>query len=204
MLVFLPPNLKSLADLVARREHARFGATYCVRLTEEATGLYRAEATDGYVLGIARGPSPDSPDVIDPTLVGDAAELLIPQEDWREAFKLVPKAGRSGAPSLAVASAEEGGILFATSKGTSRAAVGEGRFPDTNRVLPTALPLVSVLVDPDMLTRVLKVASGFREEDSRAVALHFWRKGLLGVTARNPQTGQAFDALCVPLTLPKS
>jgi hypothetical protein len=72
-------------------------------------------------------------------------------------------------------------------------------------VLPTGLPLASVLVDPDMLARVLKVAATFREEGPRAVALHFWPgRGLLGVTARNPQTGQAFDALLVPLTLAKS
>jgi hypothetical protein len=48
------------------------------------------------------------------------------------------------------------------------------------------------------------VAAGFREEGALAVGLHFWpSKGLLGVTARNPQSGQAFDALMVPLILPK-
>ena len=72
--------------------------------------------------------------------------------------------------------------------------------PRRGRVLPATLPLVSVVVDPDHLARVLKVAAGFREEGARGVALHFWpSRGLLGVTAHNPETGQAFDALCVPL-----
>src|SRR4051794_8174255 len=66
MIVVLPPNLKALAVLTADQGHARFAATSCVRLTQEPSGLYRAEATDGYVLGIARGPSLESPDVIDP------------------------------------------------------------------------------------------------------------------------------------------
>jgi hypothetical protein len=207
VLLSLPPNLKPLAALAADSEHARFGATVCVRLTQEASGLYRCEVTDGRVLGIARGPSPDAPDLIDPALVDDAAELLVAAKDWQEAFALLPKpkARRGGEEALAVASAAEGGILFASRKGTSRAPRGEGRYPDTSRVLPTTLPLVSVLVDPDNLVRVLKVAAGFREEDARGVLLHFWpSKGLLGVTARNRQSSQAFDALCVPLTPAKS
>jgi hypothetical protein len=202
MIVFLPPNLRPLASLAADAEHARFGATVCVRLTQEPSGLYRAEVTDGKVLGIARGPSPAGPEVIDPALVDDAAELLVAARDWQEAFALLPK--RPAGEALAVASAE-GGVLFASRKGTSRAPRGEGRFPDTGRVLPTALPLVSVLVDPDYLVRLLKVAAAFREDGSRGVSLHFWpSKGLLGVTVKNPQSGQAFDALLVPLTLPTS
>jgi hypothetical protein len=36
------------------------------------------------------------------------------------------------------------------------------------------------------------------------VALHYWPgKHLLGVTAYNPSSGQAFDALLVPLAVPK-
>src|SRR5262245_61654491 len=105
MIVLLPANLRPLADLAAKQEQARFGAMYCVRLAEETGGLYRAEATDGRVLGIVRGPSPEGAEVIDPDLVGEAAELLVPQQDWREAFKLLPKPGRSGGQPLAVAAA---------------------------------------------------------------------------------------------------
>src|SRR5262245_12952034 len=179
MFVLLPPNLKALAALAADQGHARFAATSCVRLTQEPSGLYRAEATDGHVLGIARGPSPEAPDGIDPTLADDAAELLIGAKDWQGAFALLPK---RGAEALAVASAE-GAVLFASRKGTSRAPRGEGRFPDTARVLPAGLPLASVLVDPDMLARVLKVAAAFREEGTKGVCLHFWPgRGLLGAT----------------------
>src|SRR5262249_35589838 len=202
MFVLLPPNLRALAALAADQGHARFSATSCVRLTQEPSGLYRAEATDGHVLGIARGPSPEGPDVIDPALADDAAELLIGAKDWQGAFGLRPK--RRVGEALAVASAA-GAVLFASRKGTSRAPRGEGRFPDTARVLPEGLPLASVLVDPDMLGRVLKVAAAFREEGSRGVTLHFWPgRGLLGVPPRTPQAGQAFAPLCAPLPPAKS
>jgi hypothetical protein len=103
-----------------------------------------------------------------------------------------------------VAPAAEGGIVFATSKGISRAPLGEGRFPHTASVLPKGKPLVSVPVDPEQLVRLLKVAAALREDGALAVVLHFWPgKALLGVTADNPATGQAFDGLMVPLSVAK-
>jgi hypothetical protein len=202
VLVLLHPNLRPLAALAADQEHARFGATVCVRLTQEPSGLYRCEVTDGRVLGIARGPSPEGPELIDSALTDDAAELLIVARDWQEAFALLPKIPRPGVEEALAVASSEGSVLFATRKGTSRALQGTGRYPDTSRVLPASLPLASVLVDPDYLARVLKVAAAFREDGSRGVSLHFWpSRQLLGVTVQNPKTGQAFDALLVPLSV---
>jgi hypothetical protein len=46
MLLFIPRSLCALKRVAARQEHARYGATQGIRITL-ASGLYRAEATDG-------------------------------------------------------------------------------------------------------------------------------------------------------------
>ena len=46
MLLFIPRSLCALKRVAAKSEHARFGATQGIRIAL-ASGLYRAEATDG-------------------------------------------------------------------------------------------------------------------------------------------------------------
>jgi hypothetical protein len=62
MLLFIPRSLCALKRVAAKAEHARYGATQGIRITL-ASGLYRAEATDGrraivvQGLGAHRGPT---------------------------------------------------------------------------------------------------------------------------------------------------
>src|SRR5262249_40597267 len=73
------------------------------------------------------------PDLIDPALVDDAAELLVAAKDWQEAFALLPKpkARRGGEETPAGAAAAGGGVPFARRQGTSRAPRGAGPPPPT-------------------------------------------------------------------------
>ncbi len=47
MLLFIPRSLCALKRVAAKVEHAKFGATQSIRITL-ASGVYRAEATDGW------------------------------------------------------------------------------------------------------------------------------------------------------------
>ena len=46
MLLFIPRSLCALKRVAAKAEHAKFGATQGIRIAL-ASGVYRAEATDG-------------------------------------------------------------------------------------------------------------------------------------------------------------
>lgn len=205
MLTCLPRNLKDLATLCAT-ENARFGATAGVRLTVEESGLYRAEATDGRVLGIVRGPWPDPPfPMPDPT---DAADVMIAAKDWRGAFDMIPKGAKGDMATLAIASGDrigEGQLVRAhlvSFESRREVACIEGRFPDVSRVLPSGAPMFRIAVDPWYLAEVLKVAGKLIENSgARRVDLLFYgSQKPMAVLARNTDTGQVFDGLVVPLT----
>ncbi|MCI0456916.1 MAG: hypothetical protein L0Z62_08055 [Gemmataceae bacterium] len=208
MIVHLHPNLKLLADIAAD-EHARVGATTAIRVLEEPSGLYRCEATDGKALVIVRGPFDPDDAIVGP--LGDEAHVecgaaLIHAKDWKEAFNfLVVK--HKGRPPMGITLATmRGGARFVSLAGLRPAPEVEGRFPDVNRVLPKHPPQVSVGVDPDLVIRVLRAAAALRADGELAVVLHFWpdpHGGKLGVTLRNGSTGQALDAVFVPLVLNK-
>jgi hypothetical protein len=80
MIVLLPTNLRPMADLAARQEQARFGATYCVRLQEESGG------------GLARG-AQHRP--------GDGRRRV--GSDPRESVRAAAQAGTSPATSRTLA-----------------------------------------------------------------------------------------------------
>jgi hypothetical protein len=54
MLLFIPRSLCALKRVAAKAEHARYGATQGIRISV-ASGLYRAEATDGRRAVIVQG-----------------------------------------------------------------------------------------------------------------------------------------------------
>ena len=62
MLLFIPRSLCALKRVAAKVEHAKFGATQGIRIAL-ASGVYRAEATDGRRAMVVRGlvPGEDPP-----------------------------------------------------------------------------------------------------------------------------------------------
>src|ERR1700758_1179155 len=78
MLLFIPRSLCALKRVAAKVEHARFGATQGIRIAL-ASGVYRAEATDGrralIVQGLVPGEDPPWPGFKD--LPDDACETII-------------------------------------------------------------------------------------------------------------------------------
>src|SRR5215831_18532837 len=97
-MLLLPKNLEVLERLAAESGTigGRLGGLASVRLTVTADG-YRAEATNGKVLGIVTGPagSPDKfPTAALPATASDTAtEALVPGDAWKEAFKGLPRRG---------------------------------------------------------------------------------------------------------------
>ncbi len=70
MLLFIPRSLCALKSVAAKVEHARFGATQGIRIPL-ASGLYRAEATDGHRTMVVQGLVP----IKDPPWPGSTAEI---------------------------------------------------------------------------------------------------------------------------------
>jgi hypothetical protein len=201
VLLCVHTNLKDVAALAASTEHARFGATTCVKLIDQRNGLYRLEATDGRVLAVVQGPdgrddaARDNPLLGSEDLAPEVFEALIPAEDFKHALGLDKKA------RLVAVSAQEHDLRFFTLTQQLAARQGEGRFPEVGRVIPDRLPLFSVRVSIKLFQRILKLFQGFCAEGAEAVALHYHGKNApLGFTARNAETGQTLDALLVPLT----
>jgi hypothetical protein len=57
MLLFIPRSLSALKRVAAKAKHARYGATTGIRITL-ASGVYRAEATDGRRVVVVQGVVP--------------------------------------------------------------------------------------------------------------------------------------------------
>jgi hypothetical protein len=89
MLLFIPRSLCALKRVAAKTEHHKFGATQGIRIAV-ASGLYRAEATDGRRALVVQGLVPledppwpgfrDTPD--------DAFEAIILPKDLERACKV--------------------------------------------------------------------------------------------------------------------
>ena len=82
MLLFIPRSLCALKRVAAKVEHAKFGATQGIRIAL-ASGVYRAEATDGrramIVQGLIPGEEPPWPGFKE--LPDDAFETVILPRD---------------------------------------------------------------------------------------------------------------------------
>ncbi|MCI0742183.1 MAG: hypothetical protein L0Y72_24380 [Gemmataceae bacterium] len=89
MLLFIPRSLCALKRVAAKAEHAEFGATMGIRIGL-ASGLFRAEATDGRRAMIVQGLVP----ALDPPWPGfkdtpdDAFETIILPKELERACKL--------------------------------------------------------------------------------------------------------------------
>jgi hypothetical protein len=215
MSVYFPRNVAKLAKL-ASTSRGRY-ALGCVRVQASGDGTYRAEATDGRVLGVIRGQSLDATYPAIEEASNGVQEALIPAKDWQDAFRLK---GKQDAIGLAMGRVEEQTpipegqrtedgpectvrvhrpCLFASDKGQLVTEAEEGRYPPTDEVIPKHGALVTFRLDPAILARLLEVVTALADDDNRAVTFLYYGKGrVIGLAAHNRQ-GQFFDGVIMPL-----
>jgi hypothetical protein len=217
-MLLLPKNVSALVRLAATpgTAVAQLGAIAGVRLIASEGG-YRAEATNGKVLGIVTGPvrNPDwFPDsAIPPAAADSATEAVVLPEAWKEALKGLP--ARPATPALgdvAVLLGPDGATLVTTDGDNvtvTDAPRPEGRFPDVEKPFPREAPTARFAVDPALLRTLLAVAEAFTDQQGqKRVVFEVWmpKAGAgqtslqpIQVTARN-DAGQEFRGLIVPLS----
>src|SRR5262245_59166889 len=180
MPLYLPPNLAALAKVAGASPRL---ALHGLRVVDLG-GAYRVEASDGRRLAVAQGQSTDRGypplDAVDEA--PDHGPVLVPTDSWRAAFRLVDKHH----PEVALAVGADG-ICFAGPSASQQLAPAEGPYPDVNTVLPTALPLVQVAVNAQLLAELLGVAAAFADAGNshRTELLYFGPGKSLGVSTRN-------------------
>lgn len=224
--MLLRRELASLAAVCAREEQDRYGLTSCVKLRLEEDGYYRCEATDARRLLVVRGPNTDTEGTFPVGL-----DVFVPAEDWKKVFKLgAGKKVRSPSPFVRAGfewkeeqverPGEEGQpprvqlvktpvVVFSDVAGTESVRVEqtqEGRYPDVNKVIPTAPPLIKVSIDPAYLAELMKSMQQFTDDESRRVDLLFFgtspekaRQVPVGAACGSNESGLTVDGLIVPL-----
>jgi DNA polymerase III sliding clamp (beta) subunit (PCNA family) len=200
--LLLPANLASLAN--ACPAAAEWFALTGVLVKATANG-YEAVATNGRILALVQGDSaadpleyPHVPELVEAPPSQDQA--VIPASEWREAFRSVPR-GKAvriepilGHVAVHLGQQES---LLATSDG-ERASVRqtrnvEGRYPNYEAVLPSDEPALTIVLDPDLLLALVKIARVFTIPDQSRI------NKLLVVRAANGT--QRFVGLQMPMTL---
>jgi hypothetical protein len=191
MRLYLPRNLAGLAQLAGANSGRT--ALHAVRIRDPGGGLYRAEVTDGRLLVVVQGAVPRACYPALDEAPGGGAEALVARDDWRRAFQLGDRRRPVG---LAVDA--EGGLILATGDQALTVRACDGRYPDTDAVLPQHGPLVAMRLNPTLLGGLLKLAATLNPDGG--VDLLFFGPGKpLGLMTRN-DSGQTFDALLMPLT----
>ena len=209
--LLLPPNLAALTRLVAKNQHSRFGATTGVHLSTTADGGFRAEATDGRVLGIVTGKLADAskyPDV-PPLQCAPNGQLqgTIPADVWSRAFKAVPNP-RKVSPilgNLAVVFGNNQATLVSTdleNVNVLTPRLVEGRFPDTDKIVPKDKARLSVNVDAKLLIELLQTAMAFSSPDqNNRVTIEFYDAKRPFVVRSSTDDGPDFLGMAVPLVI---
>lgn len=202
----LPANLAALAKVATKDTGHRY-ATSGVYLEVTATG-YRAEATTGRILARVDGLAPVA-ERVPPTLAdapNGATSAIIPGSDWVAGLKRIHKKARSPHDVVHVVLGQHV-TTFGDWQDQSQTAENiDGRWPNTDRVLPTGSPTATVAVDGHLLAQLLTVAAAFAEAgtDAARVVLEL-RQSKPGcsqtpvVLRSSNSTGQTFTGLLVPL-----
>ena len=169
MLLFIPRSLCALKRVAAKAEHARFGATQGIRIAL-ASGVYRAEATDGrramIVQGLIPGEDPPWPGFKD--LPDDACEAIILPRDLERACKVGEDFLQSRFGLFGIATMGNDVCLGLGSELVTARTV-EGRFPNINQVIPKKRPLFTFSFDPKTLAETLLAMAELLPETDRRV-----------------------------------
>jgi hypothetical protein len=203
MLLFIPRSLCALRRIAAKEQNSRFAATQGIRIAL-ASGVYRAEATDGrramVVQGLIPGEDPPWPGFKD--LPDDACETVILPRDLERACKVGEDFLQSRFGLFGIATMGNDVCLGLGSELVTCRTV-EGRFPSIDQVIPKKRPLFTFSFDPKTLAETLLAMADLLPETDRRVQLFYYGDNLpIGFCARNIDNGIMIDALVVPLTKP--
>jgi hypothetical protein len=205
MLLFIPRSLCALKRVAAKAEHARYGATTGIRITL-ASGLYRAEATDGRRAVVVQGLVP----IEDPPWPGfkevpdDACEAIVLPKELERACKVGDQFVQSRCDMVGMATIGDGVLCLGLGTDLVTARTVEGRFPMIDNVMPKKRPMFTFRVDPKLLAETLLTMAELLPDDARGVQCFYYGDGYpLGFCAQNPENGMMIDALVVPLSLPQ-
>jgi hypothetical protein len=204
MLLFIPRSLCALKRVAAKAEHYRFAATQGIRIAS-ASGLFRAEATDGHRAIIVQGlaPTEEPPWPGFKELPDDASEAVILPKDLERGCKVGDASlqSRFGVVGIATRDSE---VSLGLGADVVTARTVEGRFPNISQVIPKKRPLFTFRVDPKTLAETLLAIADLLPEEARGVQCFYYGEELaLGFCARNSENGLMIDALVVPLIAPK-
>jgi hypothetical protein len=204
MLVFIPRSLCALKRVAAKAEHARYGATQGIRITL-ASGLYRAEATDGRRAVIVQGLVP----IEDPPWPGfkevpdDACEAVVLPKDLERACKVGDQFVQSRFDMVGMATVGSE-VYLGLGNDVINTRPVEGRFPQIDNVMPRKRPMFTFRIDPKLTAETLLTIAELLPDDARGVQCFYYGDGYpLGFCAQNPENGMMIDALVVPLSLPQ-
>jgi hypothetical protein len=200
--ILLPANLSHVTKCCAADTRYVLAA---VRVAQTESG-YRVEATDSRRLARVDGTNagdparfPEIPALT--TAPNGASEALIPAKIFAKACKDVNTrlAGSEERRALAVRLGkevstlatidEDGGSLVRQPRNV------EGRFPNTDAVMPTGKPVASLMVDATLLAELLQVAVQFAIDGY--VTIDLFAKGPARVTSKNES--QKFTGLIMPV-----
>ncbi len=210
----LPVSLAPLADIAAKENSVRFGATIGVQLKVNADNTYTAEATDGRRLVIIDGGCESAADYPAFPALASAPNgectSIIPAKEWKAAFAAAKKmTARAIKPHLRTCPVVIGKSV--TSFGATdleRIAFSqprnvEGRFPNSASIIPpTEKALLSVRVDPEILASVLDTIDALNVQTDRAgvdIEFHGDARKISIIAIRYHDITQKITAAVVPL-----
>ena len=189
MLLFIPRSLCALKRVAAKAEHARYGATQGIRITL-ASGLYRAEATDGRRAVIVQGLVP----IEDPPWPGfkevpdDACEAVVLPKDLERACKVGDQFVQSQFDMVGMATVGNGVLCLGLGTDLVTARTVEGRFPMIDNVMPKKRPMFTFRIDPKLTAETLLAMAELLPDTDKGVQCFYYGDGYpLGFCAQNPE-----------------
>lgn len=204
----LPANLERLT--VAAGDNAARPAMSGVLIQLDDDG-YEAAATDGRVLAVITGPCGDAlgfPELDQlKSLPPSRASAVVPARAFSAACKAAAAAGRRSSNAscghVAVHLGETTSLL-ASSDGVSSEAQSTpnigGKYPEYRAILPKDAPRFRILVNPNLLVKLLAVARAVADSDAPRVAIEFHAPDKPLVLTVDGPGEQSFVGMIMPLT----
>lgn len=225
MKAIVPRSVLALTALTSNEGQVRFGATTCVKVTASG-GNFRAEATNGRLLGILNGYAEGECDMLIDAAKFAEIKKILRKEDDRIVFETRNEIGEDEEHGEYVRARHftAGGIkpnfhpngeitgLEPISKigGEYHQADENGyRWPNTDGVIPSGKVACQFLIDPKMLIEVLRVAQSVANGEAIAVKFTVFRKPgrsekelidiPIAISCQNDAGSEYFDGIIVPL-----